>query len=77
MNERNVLIAGGLVGALAGVAAAYLFFTENGQRWREHARANLSVFVEEAERLLSAANQVRQSVADLGGGSQGKWPRSA
>lgn len=75
MTERNVLIFGGIVGALAGVAAGYMFFTEEGQRWRVQAESNLTTFMQEAERLLSAADQVRQSVADLKSGTG--YPRSA
>ena len=76
MNERQILIAGGIIGALAGVAAGYMFFTERGQRWRVEAEGSLTSFMQEAERLLSAADQVRQSVAELRGGQTG-WPRSA
>jgi hypothetical protein len=76
VNDRNVLIAGSVVGALVGVAAAYLFFTEDGRRWREQAEGSFSGLMQEAERLLSAADQVRQSVAELRGSKTG-WPRSA
>lgn len=76
MSERQVIIAGGLIGAVAGMAAGYLFFTPNGRRWREEAERNLATLIQEAERLLSAADQVRQSVAELRDGQSG-WPRSA
>jgi hypothetical protein len=77
VTERNVIIASGLLGAVAGVAAGYLFFTEQGRVWRSQAEGNLTNLFDEAERLLTAADQVRQSVADLRGGSQSKYPRSA
>lgn len=77
MNDRNVMIAGSIVGALAGVAVGYLFFTEEGRRWREQAEGNFSGLIQEAERLLSAADQVRQSVAELRGSAKAGWPRSA
>lgn len=76
MNQRQTIVAGGIVGAVAGMAASYLFFTPNGQRFRRDAERTLASFIQEAERLLSAADQVRQSVADLRGGQTG-WPRSA
>jgi flagellar motor component MotA len=76
VNDRQIVIAGGLVGALAGMAAGYVFFTPGGQRWRVQAERNLSTFMQEAERLLSAADQVRQSVADIRGGQTG-WAKTA
>ena len=76
MSDRNVMIAGGIVGALVGAVAAYVFFTDEGRRWREDAEGNFSGLIQEAERLLSAADQVRQSVAELRGSTTG-WPRSA
>ena len=76
MNERSIIIVGGIVGALAGAAAGYMFFTPRGQRWRVEAERNLGTFMQEAERLLSAADQVRHSVAELRGGQSG-WARSA
>ena len=75
MNERNIMIAGGIVGAIVGVAASYLFFTEEGQRFRVNAEGNLTSLMQEAEKLFSAADQVRQSVAELR--SQTGYPRSA
>ena len=76
MNDRQIVIAGGLVGALAGMAAGYMFFTPGGQRWRVDAERNLTTFMQEAERLLSAADQVRQSVAEIRGGQTG-WAKTA
>ena len=76
MNERSIIVMGGIIGAIAGAASAYMFFTHNGQRWRVEAERNLTGFMQEAERLLSAADQVRQSVAELRGGQSG-WARSA
>ena len=76
MNDRSIIIVGGIVGAIAGAASAYMFFTPGGQRWRVEAERNLTTFMQEAEHLLSAADQVRQSVAELRSGQTG-WARSA
>jgi hypothetical protein len=76
VNDRQVVVAGGIVGALAGMAAGYLFFTPGGQRWRVDAERNLTTFIQEAERLLSAADQVRQSVAEIRSGQTG-WAKTA
>jgi hypothetical protein len=56
--------------------ASYLYFTEGGRQWREQAEGSVGSLMQEAERLLSAADQVRQSVAELRGKQSG-WPRSA
>lgn len=77
MNDRQIVVAGGIVGALAGMAAGYMFFTESGQQFRVHAERNLATFMQEAERLLAAADQVRQSVAEIRGGQAGWQQRSA
>jgi hypothetical protein len=76
VTERSIIVVGGIIGAVAGAVSAYMFFTPNGQRFRIEAERNLSTFMQEAERLLSAADQVRQSVAELRGGQSG-WARSA
>jgi hypothetical protein len=75
VNERNVLIAGSIVGALAGMAVGFMFFTDRGQRWRIGAERNLTMMIQEAERLMAAADQVRQSVGELRGATG--YPRSA
>jgi Leu/Phe-tRNA-protein transferase len=77
VREREILIASAILGSLAGVAVGYMFFTESGQRWRAEAEGSLSALMQEAERLLSAADQVRQGVADLKGGARPGYPRSA
>jgi hypothetical protein len=76
VNDRQVVVAGGIVGALAGMTAGYMFFTPGGQRWRVDAERNLTTFIQEAERLLSAADQVRQSVAEIRSGQTG-WAKTA
>lgn len=76
MTNRQVILTGGLVGAAVGMATGFLFFTPEGRRWRTQAERQLGVLLEEAERLLQAADQVRQSVADFRAGQSG-WPRSA
>jgi hypothetical protein len=76
VNDRAIIIVGGIVGAVTGASLGYIFFTPRGQRWRVEAERNLSAFMQEAERLLSAADQVRHSVAELRSGQAG-WARSA
>ena len=76
MNVQNTLIAGGVLGALAGVAVSYMFFTDEGREWREQAERNLDSLAREAEKLLGAMEQVRSGVAELRG-TQAGWQRTA
>ena len=78
MSVQNTLIAGGIVGAAVGVACSYLFFTEQGRVWRAEAEANLDNLAREAEKLLTAVDQVRHGVAELRGATgQSEWSRTA
>jgi gas vesicle protein len=77
VNVQNTLIAGGILGALAGVAVSFMFFTDQGRAWREEAQANLDSLAREAEKLLAAVDQVRSGVAELRSGAQTGWQRTA
>jgi hypothetical protein len=77
VTDRQIIVTGGLVGTLAGMAVGYLFFTPAGRQFRFRAERNLATFIDEAERLLSAADQVRKSVAEIRSGQSSGWPRSA
>jgi gas vesicle protein len=77
VNAQNTLIAGGVVGALVGVAVSFLYFTDQGRSWREQAEANLDQLAREAEKLLGSVEQVRRGVADLRAGGQEGWQRTA
>jgi gas vesicle protein len=78
VSVQNTLITGGVVGAAMGVAFSYLFFTEQGRVWRADAEANLDTLAREAEKLLTAVDQVRHGVAELRGTTgQAEWSRTA
>ena len=76
MSAQNTLIAGGIVGALVGVAITFLYFTEQGREWRTEVEGNLDQLAREAEKLFGAVDQVRQGVAEIRSG-QASWQRSA
>jgi gas vesicle protein len=76
VSNQNTLIAGGIIGALVGVAASYLFFTEEGGRVRQQLEANFDGLAREAEKFLGALDQVRSGVAEIRG-SQSGWQRTA
>jgi gas vesicle protein len=76
VNNQNTLIAGGIVGAVVGVTASYLFFTDEGRRVREQLEASFDGLAREAEKFLGAIDQVRSGVAEIRG-SQSSWQRTA
>jgi gas vesicle protein len=80
VTEQNTVILGALVGAFAGAAVGYMYFTDNGRQWRESAERNFATIAQEAERLMTSVDQVRQGVAELRGNAanaaQG-WSRTA
>jgi gas vesicle protein len=77
VNVQNTLIAGGVVGALVGMAVSFMFFTDQGRVWREEAQRNLDSLAREAEKLLATVDQVRSGVAELRSGAQTGWQRTA
>lgn len=77
MNVQNTLIAGSIVGAVVGAAVSFMFFTEDGRAWREEAQSHLDSLAREAEKLLTAVDQVRSGVAELRSGAQTGWQRTA
>jgi gas vesicle protein len=77
VNVQNTLIAGGVIGAIVGVAVSFMFFTEQGRAWREEAQGNLDSLAREAEKLLAAVDQVRTGVNELRAGAQTGWQRTA
>jgi gas vesicle protein len=76
VNAQNTLIAGGIVGALVGVAVSFLYFTDQGRSVRSQAERNLDQLAREAEKLFGAVEQVRHGVAELRA-NQDNWQRSA
>ena len=76
MSAQNTLIAGGIIGAVVGVAVSFMYFTDEGRSWRVRAEANLDQLAREAEKLIGAVEQVRHGVAELRSG-QDTWQRSA
>jgi gas vesicle protein len=76
VSAQNTLIAGGVLGAVVGVAVSFLYFTDQGRSWRAQAEASFDQLAREAEKLLGAMEQVRHGVAELRSG-QDAWQRSA
>jgi len=75
VTERNTLIVGGMLGAVAGLAVGYLFFTEEGRRLREDVEPSIETLMREAGKLSAAVDQVRRGVSDFQAEARDAWPR--
>lgn len=61
MNEQTRVFAGALIGALAGVAATYLFFTERGRVLRDR----LEPAIDDARREFARFQKTIEKVGEL------------
>jgi gas vesicle protein len=55
MDDRSAILMGALVGALAGSAVGYLYFTASGRRMREQFEPRMNEVIAELQRARSAA----------------------
>jgi gas vesicle protein len=80
MSERHVMILGGLIGACAGAAAGFVFFTPRGRRLRRELQPEIDVMIREAMRLTHVVDEVKSGrPATQAGAAEGSqsWPRRA
>ena len=61
MNQSRVVIAGAVVGALVGVAASYLFFTDAGK----HVRERLEPTVDDLRREFGRFQKTIEKVGEM------------
>jgi gas vesicle protein len=61
VNQSRVVIAGAVVGALIGVAASYLFFTDAGK----HARERLEPAVDELRREFARFQKTIEKLGEM------------
>jgi hypothetical protein len=57
MDDRSAILMGALVGALAGGAVGYLYFTESGRRMREEFEPRMNDAIVELQRARLAAER--------------------
>jgi len=61
VNERQMMMMGAVVGALAGAAATYLFFTEQGRTVRDR----MEPFVDDLRHEFTRFQRTIQKVGDM------------
>jgi gas vesicle protein len=72
VNEQSRLVTGALIGAIAGCAATYLFFTDKGRGWRariepvvDDLRREFGRFQSTVEKLGVMANEGMRVVTEF------------
>ncbi len=70
-----MVVVTAILGAAAGAAAGFLFFTEGGRRLRQDLEPEFDNLVREVSRLKAAVEQARQGVTGLRGDAAASWPR--
>ena len=61
MREQSQVMAGAVVGALVGAAAAYLFFTDRGRDWRNR----LEPMVDDLRHEFARFQRTFEKVGDM------------
>jgi gas vesicle protein len=78
MNDRNLMILGGMLGAVVGVGVGFVLFTERGRQLRAELQPEIETVVREAVRLtqvvedFKSGKPIGQASTAAGGGT---WPR--
>jgi len=64
VTERNAVCAGGMVGALVGAAAAYLFFTDRGRGVRDRVEPAVDDMMREFQKFRRTLEKVGDMAND-------------
>lgn len=78
MNDRNLMILGGMLGAVVGVGVGFVLFTERGRQLRAELQPEIETVIREAVRLTQVVDDFKSGrpmaqASPVAGG--GTWPR--
>jgi len=59
MNDRNLMILGGMIGAVVGVGVGFALFTERGRRLRAELQPEIEAVMREAVRLTQVVEEFK------------------
>ena len=59
MNDRNLMILGGMLGALVGVGLGFTLFTDRGRRLRSELQPEIEAVLREAARLTQVVEEFK------------------
>lgn len=74
MNDRNLMILGGIVGALVGVGVGYVLFTERGRQLRAEIQPEIEGVIREAVRLTQVVDEFKTGQPSAPA-AVSAWPR--
>jgi len=78
MNERNWMILGGLLGAVVGMGAGFVLFTERGRMLRAELQPEIEAIVRDAMRVakdVGNVNRDRRAANVSATADAPVWPR--
>ena len=74
MNERNLMILGGMIGAIAGVGVAFVLFTDRGRQLRAELQPEIEDVIREAVRLTQSVDEFKTG-RPVAPAAASAWPR--
>ena len=75
MNDRNLMILGGMIGALLGVGVGFALFTERGRQLRAELQPEIESVIREAVRLTQVMDDVKSGRPVGAAAGTSPWPR--
>ncbi len=77
MSDRNLMILGGMMGAVVGVGVGFALFTERGRQLRAELQPEIESVIREASRLAQVVEDFKagRPRAQVGAGASAAWPR--
>ena len=77
MSDRDVMIMGGMIGAVVGVGLGFALFTARGRQLRAELQPEIEGLLREAARLTQVVEDFKagRPLAQAGAGAAAAWPR--
>lgn len=79
MNDRNLMILGGMIGAAVGVGVGFALFTERGRQLRAELQPEIESVIREAVRLTQVVEDFKSGravgPAEAAAGGGAAWSR--
>ena len=75
MSDRDVMIMGGMIGAVVGVGVGFALFTARGRRLRAQLQPEIEGVFREAARLTQVVEDFKAGRPLAPAGAAAAWPR--